>query len=125
MERITGKVIKVLDDIRVVINKGSKDGVTNESRFLVYYLGEELFDDETKKSLGRIEHVCGEGKPEHIQEKITTIVSDRYENKVLKKVVKRNQYSIFGENIEEIYDPKKEIISFIDVEEGTLIKQID
>ena len=67
---ITGKVITKINDYKIVINKGSDDGVTKESRFLVYRLGNELFDPDTNESLGQLELVCGEGKPEHIQEKM-------------------------------------------------------
>ena len=75
---ITGKVIQKLDDYRIVINKGRADGVTPNNRFLVYRLGKELFDPDTNESLGILELVCGEGKPEHIQEKITTLYTAKY-----------------------------------------------
>ena len=89
---ITGKVIQKLDDYKIVINKGRADGVTSDNRFLIYRLGEELFDPDTKESLGVLELVCGEGKPEHIQEKITTLYTAKYIITKTKTVKKSSPY---------------------------------
>ena len=51
-EIIIGKVIRKIDDYKIVINKGSADGVVPDNLFLVYRLGDELFDPDTNKSLG-------------------------------------------------------------------------
>lgn len=122
-EIIIGKVVKVLSDTEIVIDKGSEDGVKDNNRFLIYYLGEEIFD-ENKKNLGKLEYVCGEGKVKHIQPKMTTIVSDKYKKKILQTVVKRSTMAFFGDTTEETYDPETMIIPFEDVEEGYLAKQI-
>ena len=55
--------------------------------FLIYHLGDELFDPDTKESLGVLELVCGEGKPEHIQEHLTTLVTSKTETKQSRKIV--------------------------------------
>lgn len=70
---IIGKVIQKINDNKVVINKGFSDGVAKDSRFLVYRMGGELFDPDTKKNLGKLEIICGEGIPEHIQKHMTTL----------------------------------------------------
>lgn len=96
---ISAKVIKVIDDTKVVINKGSKDGITNGNLFLLYSLGEELFDPDTNKSLGILEIVKGKGKATHVQEHITTIQS------VSKKITERKNHpyiSIMGSTTEYI-----------------------
>lgn len=69
-------VAKELDDYTLVINKGSKDGVENEQRFQIYSMGEEIFDPETKESLGKVEIIKGTGKVVHVQERIATLRSD-------------------------------------------------
>lgn len=74
---ISGKVVQIIDKFRVVIDKGSADGVNMRNRFLVYRLGDEIFDPDTNESLGILELVCGEGKPEHIQERITTLYTSK------------------------------------------------
>ncbi|MDO4475017.1 MAG: hypothetical protein Q4B75_10265 [Eubacteriales bacterium] len=123
-EIITGKVIKVINDYKIVINKGFADGVTMGTRFLVFRLGEELFDPDTNESLGILELVCGEGKPEHIQEHISTLYTAKTIVKKTKTVKKSGPYGgLFGET-EEIYDPETDEIPFDDVSKDCLVRQI-
>ena len=70
------RVIEVIDRFQVVINRGTAD-VRKGQRFLVYALGRELFDPDTKESLGRLELVRGTGTVTHVQERLATITSDR------------------------------------------------
>ena len=72
------KVVKVIDDFRVVINKGMNDGVSEGLKFLIYEAGEELFDPDTAESLGRLEVVKGQGKAHHVQEKLSVIRSSEF-----------------------------------------------
>lgn len=115
-EIITGKVIKIIDDITVVVNKGSIDGMKEYDKFLVYHKDEELFDPDTNESLGYLEIVCGEGKVLHMQDKITTIKS----SKIIKssKTIK----NIFGIEREESTDNGVE--EFKDVHIGCLFRII-
>lgn len=117
---ITGKVVRVIDGLTIVINRGEAEGVTFENKFLIYRLGEEIIDPDTNESLGVLELVCGEGKPTHIQEHMTTLHTSKTKNKKTKSVVKSG---IFG-NTEEIYDPETYEVPFENVEVGCLIKQI-
>lgn len=121
---ITGKVVQVLDDCRIVINKGSADGVTTYNRFLVYRLGDELFDPDTNESLGTLEIVCGEGKPEHIQEHLTTLHTSKQQVKKTKTIVKRGGISALYGDTEETYDPETYDIPFEDVGTDCIVKQI-
>ncbi len=103
-------VIKVIDDYRVVINKGSKDGVVDKTRFLIYKLDEELFDPETKESLGKLEIVKGTGSPVHIQERMATIESDKFVRSKDKRTVikKRGGGTLIGltmPSTEEVIEP--------------------
>ena len=124
MEATIAKIISVLDEYRVVINKGYNDGVTSEDVFLVYRLGKELFDPDTKESLGVLEIVCGEGKPEHIQEKITTLRTSKTQIRKTKTVKKTGPYGgLFG-NTEETYDPEVTDIPFENVDTDCIAKQI-
>ena len=121
---IEGKVVMVKDNFTVVINKGKLDGVKENSRFLIYKLGNELFDPDTKKSLGVLELVCGEGVPTHIQDNVTTIRSIKKITRTGKIVKKSSPYgSLFGER-EEISYPESEDCPFDDVDVGCLVRQI-
>ena len=62
-ENISIKVVKLLDEYKIVINKGANDGIKVGQVFLVYKEDEELFDPDTNESLGRLEIVKGKGKP--------------------------------------------------------------
>ena len=124
MAATIAKVISVLDEYKVVINKGSNDGVTSEDVFLVYRLGNELFDPDTKESLGVLEIVCGEGKPEHIQEKITTLKTSKTQIRKAKTIKKTGPYGgLFG-NTEETYDPEITDIPFENVDTDCIAKRI-
>lgn len=123
-EVITGKVIKVIDENKIVINKGLDDGITMENKFLVYRLGPEMTDPDTGESLGNLELVCGEGKPEHIQKKMTTLITAKIEVKKPKTVIKRGGLNPFYGDTEEIYEPETYIIPFEDVGEDCSIRQI-
>jgi hypothetical protein len=70
-----GKVVKVLNAFEVVINLGSRDGVSTDDEFVVYAEGEELTDPDTGESLGTLEIVRGQAFAKHVQDKITTLRS--------------------------------------------------
>lgn len=127
MEKIlTGKVIKTINEYKLVINKGAQDGVVSSDRFLIYHLGEELLDPDTNESLGVLEIVCGEGKPEHIQDRITTLMSTRQKKTQSKTVIRRSGISaIYGGDVEETYDPEVTLLPFDNLNEHCLFKKIN
>lgn len=74
------KVAGILEeDFKIVINKGSRDGIFPNHEFLIYEMGEEIRDPDTNISLGRIEIVKGKGKVHHIQDRITILESTEFE----------------------------------------------
>lgn len=70
------KVAKVIDPFTLVLNKGAKQDIKIGQRFLVYTIGDEIFDPETSLSLGKLEIVKGTGKITHVQDNISTLGSD-------------------------------------------------
>lgn len=70
------KIAKVIDGYTLVLNKGEKDGIKVGQRFLIYSIGDEIIDPDTKESLGNLEIVKGTGRVTHLQEKVATIASD-------------------------------------------------
>jgi hypothetical protein len=72
---VVGKVIKILDSYRVVINLG-KDKVQKGQKFIIYDEGEEITDPDTKTSLGKIEILKAKVEIEHVQDKFSIAVSE-------------------------------------------------
>jgi len=120
---ITGRVIREIDDYTIVFNKGAHDGVSKNQKFLVYYNDEELFDPDTKESLGKLEVICGQGSPSHIQEQITTITSSIYEQSSEIRKVTSSTFTIFP--TEETIIPTKTPQKFKHLDNSNLlIKQL-
>lgn len=75
---LKGKIIKILDDKRVIVNLGHKDGVKKDMKFFIFSEGEEIIDPETKKTLGKRDIVKHRIKVRHIQETFSIMESDQY-----------------------------------------------
>jgi len=123
-EFFPAKVIKVIDYYeKVVINRGAEHGIKEGQRFLIYALDEELLDPDTGESLGRLELVRGTGKVIHVQEKISTIQSDK---KVTERTIKRYKNSAWrafnGTDEEEMMTPSN--VPFDNPENGDLAKPL-
>ena len=69
------RVVQVIDDYELVINKGTVDGIQNGDRFLIFAIGEEIFDPQTQESLGFLETVRGRTTVVHTQAKMSTLRS--------------------------------------------------
>ncbi len=74
-----GKVIKILDEFRVVVDIGHKDGIKKDMKFFIYEYGEEIHDPITNEIIDKIEIVKHHIKVTHIQEKFSIMRSDEYE----------------------------------------------
>ncbi|WP_395299308.1 hypothetical protein V1572_14605 [Enterobacter quasiroggenkampii] len=72
-----GVIALVYDDhTQFVLNKGWAHGVQEHHRFIIFELGNEVIDPETGENLGTLEIIKGRVRPLHIQEKITTLISE-------------------------------------------------
>ena len=117
---MNAKIIAINDYYNLVINCGKNSGIKNGDRFLVYKIGQELFDIDTKESLGNLEIVKGIGIVSHTQEKMATLTSDKYKiKKSVKKHIPTFRQFMGDEEISE-----KEIEPFLDPEIGDLCKKI-
>ncbi len=83
------KVVKVVDNFTIVINRGSAEGVKSTQRFLVYALGEELSDPDTGAPLGTLEIVKGVASAKHVQEHMATLVSDETKSHITRRTIRR------------------------------------
>jgi hypothetical protein len=76
--KFPAKIVDILDEYKVVINRGSSHGIAEGQRFLLYALSKgEIRDPDTKEPLGFLEIVKGTGRVTHVQEKMATLESDK------------------------------------------------
>lgn len=120
-------VVQEKSPFELVINRGSLDGVREGNTFVVYYVEpEELIDPETQESLGKLEVVRGTGVATNVQEKMTTIKSNRYENNS-GTIIRRNSNPFGGISAliggETIEHPAKDLIPFDDAKRGDKVKK--
>jgi len=66
---------EALDMWTVILNVGSRDGISLDQQFIIYSRGEEIFDPATGESLGQYEIVRGRGKVSQVQESLCTLRS--------------------------------------------------
>lgn len=71
-------VAKVIDNYKLVMNRGEQNGIREGQRMMVYNISdEEIKDPHTGESLGRLELVRGTGRVIFVQDKISIIESDQ------------------------------------------------
>lgn len=121
-------VVKIIDEYKVVINRGIRDGIKNGQRFLVYKVDDqELVDPDTGENLGQLEIIRGIGKVVHLQEKLATIESAEYD-RPRKTVIRRKSPGfpqIFGRvEEEESYQNTEELLAFDAPEIGDKVKPV-
>lgn len=117
-------VASVLDNHRVVINRGSEDGIRSRQRFLVYELGDEIKDPATDLSLGRLEIPKGTGRVVHLQEHMATVKSDQTEPDTRKRLVKRSSVWSIAPSEEEEVIPSNKRLPFTDPLVGDFVKPV-
>jgi len=120
-------VVRVIDDHRIVINRGKVHGIKAGARFLVYELEEEEVKDPiTGVSLGYLEIVKGTGKVTYVQDRMSTVESDSRGEPAEKRVIKRRSPFFFtGEQEEEeVILSQGDLISFKEPEIGDKAKPV-
>lgn len=123
------KVAHVPSSTSVIINKGRNQGISVGDRFLVFYMGDEIFDPDTKESLGRVEVVRGRAQATHVQDSISTLES----NETIsvsgpRKIVTREPtlgYYLSGAQREIVEEAAEEKIKALNSKIGDLAKKID
>ena len=71
-------VAKVIDNYKLVMNRGEQNGIREGQRMMVYRIDdEEILDPHTGESLGFLELVRGTGRIIFVQDKISIIESDK------------------------------------------------
>jgi hypothetical protein len=69
-------VVKIIDDSTVVINAGRTD-IRYNDLFVIYREDDEVFDPVTAESLGKLQIIKGTAKVLNIQDRMTTIKSNK------------------------------------------------
>lgn len=72
---LKGRILKILDNYRVIISLGKEQGVTRDMRFIIYEEGEMIKDPETDTDIEKLEIVKGEVTVTQVQEKISVAES--------------------------------------------------
>ena len=94
-------VVRIIDDHKVIINRGAKHGIQKDQHFLVYHLETDpIKDPETGHDLGPLEIVRGTGIATHVQENVTTVSSSR-KGPTEKRVIRRRGSLVYGLGGEE------------------------
>lgn len=119
------KVVKILDNYKLVINAGSEQHVSVGQKFLIYSLSdEEIIDPDTKQSLGYLEIVKGTGVVTHVQGTMSTLESDIYHSSS-KKVKRTSPFSVIGSSVEEEIESEKTQEPFDDPQIGNFAKRVN
>ena len=87
--RYFAQVVQVQDKLTVIVNAGENKGVKTGQKFLIVGLGQEVYDPDTKESLGALEIVRGKAEVIHVQEKMATLKSiDWLRNPDIREITK-------------------------------------
>lgn len=99
-DRYVARVVKLVDDFTIVVNRGANGGLKTGDQFLLIGLGEEIRDPDTKEVLEKLEIMKGRVEVIHAQEKIATLKSCRQgrhpEKKEIRKVTSISKPSGLG-----------------------------
>lgn len=116
-------VAKVNSEFSLTINRGSDHSITKGDRFLVYAIDtEELIDPETGESLGYLEIIRGTGIATHVQEKMTTIESNRYASRG--RTIHRQGGIFAALGNETVEEPEHKLLPFDSPKVGDKAKPI-
>ena len=114
-----GLVVKIINEYRIVLNKGARDGVSNGDKFVVFSLGEEIQDPKTGESLGKLEDIKGKGKVIHVQDLICTIETYEFDMEPV-SINKAFRWAtpFYIKEMEKVYQ------EFVDVKIGDYVRKI-
>lgn len=122
-KKFPAAVASIINEYRIVINRGNEHNIRLGQRFLIYSLSdEEIIDPITNEPLGYLEIVKGTGKVINVQERISIIESDKTEILNKKIIRKGSLYSFLGDAVEEIASPER--VPFEAVQVGDRAKPI-
>ena len=117
-----GLVAKICNERKVVLNKGSNDGISSGDKFVVFNLGEEVHDPKTGESLGILEEIKGKGEVIHAQDHMCTIETYEFEMEPMPSSIPLTRWNpppIFFQG-----EKRKVYREFVDVQCGDYARKI-
>lgn len=119
------RVVKIINEYKLVINKGSLHNLKMGQKFLIYAIDNEpIIDPMTNENLGYLEIIKGTGKITHLQDNLATIESDVYTKPSRRIIKNRNpMLGTWGTDVEEI-ETDQELVPFEDPRVGDCAKHI-
>lgn len=118
-------VVHVLNDYKLAINRGLRDGLKSGQRFLVYGIGDELTDPISGESLGNLEIVRGVGRVVHLQERLSTLETDTFQTlPSIKRRTTGTLDAILGRETIEDLPGEREKIPFEEAKRGDFARPI-
>ena len=98
--RYFGKVVSIIDEFSLVMNKGLNDDVSVKDQFIVVGLGAVIVDPDTGEELEQLEVVRGKVVVTHVQDKISTLksceVTSSPSTREIKKTTRGGGIAVFG-----------------------------
>ena len=114
-------VVKVIDDYKLVMNRGEQNGIREGQRMMVYRIDdEEILDPHTGESLGFLELVRGTGRIIFVQDKISIIETDQ--KKTYRKRIENTPFALSSYKSEVV--ESDELKPFDNAQVGDLVKPI-
>lgn len=80
---IKGRIIKILNQYKVVVDIGADSGIRKDMDFIIYSEGETVKDPDSDEVLGKLENIKARVKVIHIQERLSTLESSETETRRL------------------------------------------
>ena len=114
-------VVKVINDHKLVMNRGEQNGIREGQRMMVYRIDdEEILDPHTGESLGFLELVRGTGRIIFVQDKISIIETDQ--KKTYRKRIENSSLGLRSYKSEVV--ESDELKPFDNAQVGDLVKPI-
>lgn len=117
-DRYFAKVVRVIDDYSVVLNKGQGE-INVGMEFIIVGLGDIITDPDTGEEIEQLEIVRGRVKVDHVQDRISTALASQVESNPGRREVKKvfskgaNALAAFigpQETVTESYIPEAEVV---------------
>lgn len=114
-------VAKVIDNYKLVMNRGEQNGIREGQRMMVYHISnEDIKDPNTGESLGFLELVRGTGRVIFVQDKISIIETDQ--KKTYRKRIENTPLGLSSYKSEVV--ESDELKPFDNAQVGDLVKPI-
>ena len=122
----TPRVVELIDDLKFVINRGSRDGIKVGANFLVFGLGEQIVDPDSGEELGILELVRGRARAVHVQDRISTLRSSETKTTPgkVRKVLRQSRVAFGFPTEEEIEEGRETTMVSLNAQVGDFARLV-